>query len=230
VTTAGSGVCPCTSEDALDVENLALCLYAADGATLVGRVIAEYGYNAAGARTFVRYVDATTGAVVAVPAAGTVRPCGLAMREHDLAVLCDINEATGVVTAFVRDYVRDDTGAVTGRVDYLLDGSAPYAVTGTVRVCGTSADPVASRARRVLAAGPAWTPTNDIPTGVVPMSVTAIGISGTWSVTDSSGTATTNLPAGLSLSWTADTGDRLTPPQSISADSGSAVMVIWTLK
>ncbi|MEU1815144.1 hypothetical protein ABZ543_08095 [Streptomyces roseifaciens] len=67
---------------------------------------------------------------------GPVGPCDAAgTPERDLTVLCDVN--AGVPTPFVRDYVRDATGAVTGVVNYTLAG-APYAPTGTVGLCSAT--------------------------------------------------------------------------------------------
>ncbi|MET9462431.1 hypothetical protein ABZY05_46790 [Streptomyces canus] len=66
---------------------------------------------------------------------GTVGDCQPDPQpERDLAVLCD-TAADGTVTTFVRDYQRDAAGTVTGHADYALDGTTPYAPTGTVGTC-----------------------------------------------------------------------------------------------
>lgn len=104
------------------------------GGDVVGLVLVEYEYAADGTIDNVRLVDATTGATYVPTGTVTVCPAGVEQPEQDAVVLCD-TATDGTVTPFVRDYRRDELGAVTGHSDYSLDGTA-YAPTGTVGVCG----------------------------------------------------------------------------------------------
>ncbi|MER6632314.1 hypothetical protein ABT301_29540 [Streptomyces sp. NPDC000987] len=108
---------------------------------VLGLVLIEYSYAADGTIASVRLVDATTGTTYAPQGEVTTCPAGTEQPEQDLVQLCDV-QADGTVTPFVRDYRRDETGAVTGHSDYTLDGTA-YQPTGTVGVCEPpAAEPV----------------------------------------------------------------------------------------
>ncbi|MYX39030.1 MULTISPECIES: hypothetical protein [unclassified Streptomyces] len=100
---------------------------------VLGLVLIEYTYGADGAVTAVRLVDATTGQTYVPQGEVTTCPAGVEQPERDLVQLCD-TAADGTVTEFVRDYARDENGAITGHTDYLLDG-APYTPAGTVGRC-----------------------------------------------------------------------------------------------
>ncbi|WP_327415400.1 hypothetical protein [Streptomyces sp. NBC_01233] len=100
---------------------------------VLGLVLIEYTYGADGAVTAVRLVDATTGTNYVPQGEVTTCPAGVAQPERDIVQLCDV-AGDGTVTEFVRDYARDENGAIVGHTDYLLDGT-PYAVAGTVGVC-----------------------------------------------------------------------------------------------
>ncbi|WP_433379413.1 hypothetical protein [Streptosporangium sp. CA-115845] len=99
-----------------------------------GLVLIEYTYGADGAVAAVRLVDATTGQTYVPQGEVTTCPAGVAQPERDLVQLCDTTAGGGTVTPFVRDFARDENGAITGHTDYLLDGS-PYTPTGTVGRC-----------------------------------------------------------------------------------------------
>ncbi|MFF4900435.1 hypothetical protein [Streptomyces sp. NPDC001068] len=101
--------------------------------TVVGLVLIEYSYDAEGAIDSVRLVDAVTGTTYTPTGTVTVCPAGVEQPERDLLQLCD-TAADGTVTAFVRDYGRDENGTITGHSDYLLDGTA-YTPVGTVGTC-----------------------------------------------------------------------------------------------
>ena len=101
---------------------------------VVGLVLVEYTYDDTGAISAVRLVDAVTGDTYTPTGTVTVCPAGVEQPERDLLQLCD-TAGDGTVTAFVRDYARDEAGQITGHSDYDLDG-APYTPTGTVGVCG----------------------------------------------------------------------------------------------
>ncbi|WP_405759442.1 hypothetical protein OG234_13195 [Streptomyces sp. NBC_01420] len=104
-----------------------------DSGDVLGLVLIEYSYGAEGAVTAVRLVDATTGQTYVPQGEVTTCPAGVEQPERDLVQLCDTTTA-GVVTEFVRDFARDENGAITGHSDYLLDG-APYTPTGSVGRC-----------------------------------------------------------------------------------------------
>ncbi|WP_381792990.1 hypothetical protein [Streptomyces niveus] len=105
-----------------------------DGAgDIVGLVLIEYSYAADGTIASVRLVDATTGATYTPTGTITTCPAGVEQPEQDIVQLCDVAD-DGTSTPFVRDYRRDELGAISGHSDYLLDGTA-YAPTGTVGVC-----------------------------------------------------------------------------------------------
>lgn len=75
-----------------------------------------------------------------------------------------------------------------------------------------------------LADTQAWT--SALVTGVA-TSVTMTVISGTATVVDSNGTGTPGLPAGYSATWEHSNEGVLTPPQSITANGGTTV-IVWT--
>ncbi|MEU0181417.1 hypothetical protein ABZ312_09530 [Streptomyces sp. NPDC006207] len=100
---------------------------------VVGLVLIEYSYAADGTIDSVRLVDATTGGTYTPTGTITTCPVGVEQPEQDLVQLCDV-AVDGTSTAFIRDYRRDELGAITGHSDYLLDGTA-YVPTGTVGVC-----------------------------------------------------------------------------------------------
>jgi hypothetical protein len=105
-----------------------------DGSNNVqGIVVIEYHYAADGSIDSVRLVDAVTGATYTPVGTITVCPTGGEQSaDRDLIVLCDDNG--GVLTPFVRDFQRNNLGAIVGHTDYTL-GNAPYTPTGTVGFC-----------------------------------------------------------------------------------------------
>jgi hypothetical protein len=105
---------------------------------VVGLVLVEYSYAEDGTIASVRLVDATTGTTYTPTGTITTCPAGVAQPEQDLLQLCDI-AADGTSTAFVRDYRRDELGAITGHSDYTLDGTA-YTPAGTVGLCQPPAE------------------------------------------------------------------------------------------
>ncbi|WP_437020648.1 hypothetical protein [Streptomyces sp. enrichment culture] len=102
---------------------------------VLGLVLIEYTYDDTGAISSVRLVDAVTGGTYTPTGTITTCPAGVEQPERDVVQLCD-TATDGTVTAFVRDYARDENGAITGHSDYLLDGTA-YTPTGTVGVCSS---------------------------------------------------------------------------------------------
>ncbi|MFD5570472.1 hypothetical protein [Streptomyces cadmiisoli] len=107
-----------------------------DGAgDVVGLVLIEYSYDAEGAIDSVRLVDAVTGTTYVPAGTVTVCPAGVEQPERDLVQLCDV-AGDGTSTPFIRDFGRDENGAITGHSDYALDGT-PYTASGTVGACTT---------------------------------------------------------------------------------------------
>lgn len=112
--------------------NGTFCDVLADG-TVAGLVLVEYQYAADGSIDTVRLVDAVTGTTYTPQGTVTTCPAGVEQPEQDAVQLCDI-AADGTVTPMIRDYRRDELGAIVGHTDYTLDGT-PYTPTGTVGVC-----------------------------------------------------------------------------------------------
>lgn len=93
-------------------------------------ILIEYTYNPDGTIASTRLVNAVDGTTYVVPAGASITTCptGEAPPDGDLVVLCDDNGP------FLRDYRRDDTGAVVAVSDYTI-GGVPYATVGTVGSC-----------------------------------------------------------------------------------------------
>ncbi|MER7477438.1 hypothetical protein ABTX60_07245 [Streptomyces sp. NPDC126510] len=126
-----AGTLACGDSQSIQVSGT-FCDVDASG-NVLGLVLVEYTYAADGSIESVRLVDATTGQTYTPQGTVTVCPTGTEQPEQDLVQLCDV-AADGTVTSFVRDFRRDELGAITGHSDYLLDGTA-YTPTGTVGVC-----------------------------------------------------------------------------------------------
>jgi hypothetical protein len=110
------------------------CDVLADG-TVAGLVLVEYSYDDTGAISSVRLVDAVTGTTYTPQGTVTTCPAGVEQPQQDAVILCH-TAADGTVTEFLRDYRRDELGAVVGHSDYLLDGTAYTPdLAGTVGVC-----------------------------------------------------------------------------------------------
>ncbi|WP_433341729.1 hypothetical protein [Streptomyces sp. CA-253872] len=121
--------------------NGTFCDVDTDG-TVLGLVLVEYQYAADGSIAAVRLVDAVTGETYTPVGTITTCPAGVAQPERDMVQLCDTNddESGAILTVpFLRDFARDENGAVVGHSDYTLDG-APYTVSGTVGVCPTESE------------------------------------------------------------------------------------------
>lgn len=130
-----AGAMSCSTSQSVQVSGT-FCDVDGDG-DVQGLVLIEYHYAADGTIESVRLVNATTGATYVPVGTVTTCPAGADQPEQDIVVLCDVN--AGVATPFVRDYRRDENGAVIGFTNYTLAG-APYAPTGTVGVCASSVD------------------------------------------------------------------------------------------
>ncbi|AIV35615.1 hypothetical protein [Streptomyces sp. CCM_MD2014] len=123
--------------------NGTFCDVLEDG-TVAGLVLVEYQYAADGSIASVRLVDAVTGTTYTPQGEVTTCPAGVEAPERDMLQLCDTtDDESGAITSvpFLRDYARDESGAVVGHTDYTLDGD-PYTPSGTVGVCGPQTEPV----------------------------------------------------------------------------------------
>lgn len=125
------GTVACGSSQSIEVSGT-FCDVDGNG-DVVGLVLIEYSYDSEGAIDSVRLVDAVTGGTYVPTGTITTCPAGVAQPERDLLQLCD-TAGDGTVTAFVRDYARDENGAITGHTDYGLDG-ALYTPAGAVGLC-----------------------------------------------------------------------------------------------
>jgi hypothetical protein len=127
-----AGTVACGDSRSIQVSGT-FCDVLPDG-TVAGLVLVEYSYDDAGAISSVRLVDAVTGDTYTPTGTVTTCPTGTEQPEQDAVILCDV-QADGTSVQFVRDYRRDEAGAITGHTDYLLDGTPYPAPTGTVGVC-----------------------------------------------------------------------------------------------
>ena len=106
---------------------------------VVGLVLVEYTYDDTGAISAVRLVNAVTGGTYTPTGTVTVCPAGVEQPEQDIVQLCDV-QADGTMVPFIRDYRRDELGAVSGHSDYTLTGAA-YVPTGAVGNCQPEPQP-----------------------------------------------------------------------------------------
>lgn len=137
-------------------------------------------------------------------------------------LLCDDNG-----TFIHRSLYNAETGAFISATNTTLAG-APYIPVGTVTDCSGNAGttPItASRHFDTLPGNP-WTPA--LVTGTL-TSITYTVLTGTATVTDSTGVVIAGLPIGLTSTWQNDLEQSLTgAPLSIAADPGSRLYVSWT--
>lgn len=84
-----------------------------------------------------------------------------------------------------------------------------------------------AQARQLTDATP-WTPGADVAGTLTSLTVT--GLSGLWDMVDQNGTALTGLPAGLTLTWSAEDDNQLTGPQSVTPQAGASVVANWTVR
>ncbi|MEV0754958.1 hypothetical protein [Streptosporangium sp. NPDC050280] len=141
---------------------------------VLGLVLVEYTYDEDGAISAVRLVDAVTGGTYTPAGTVTVCPAGVEQPERDLVQLCDI-ATDGAVTPFVRDFARDENGAIVGHSDYDLDG-APYTPVGDVGTCaGSSSAEECRNSSTVLVCDVPAASSTDIPTTIVDGVVADVG-------------------------------------------------------
>lgn len=150
---------------------------------------------------------------------GTAGSISIPGIDAEFVLLCD---DTGTArTPFLRRYSTSPAGAVTA-TDTELDGATPYTVAGTVTVCATAAEPVEVEVHGVQ--DTAWSLADQPGT----VSMTVVVYSGSVSVATGDGTLT--LPAGASLTWSAEDEHigTLTGSLDVTGAAGTSWHVIWT--
>lgn len=131
----------------------------------------------------------------------------------------------------VRDFGDGSTDVEWRAVDGTLLAPQPTPAeiaAGNPGGCGgPDAAPVAleSHVLRVTPGTP-WTPA--LATGTL-TGVSVTGVTGTYTVTDSDGTVTGAMPAGLTVDWQSEDANSVVAPQQIEADAPNGeVIVTWT--
>lgn len=117
--------------------------------------------------------------------------------------------------------VRDQDGNITITDPATGDPVAPADVVA----CPADPPDTLRSQGLLLAATQSWTPGSVIGTLT---SVSFTVLTGTADVTDNDGTVLSNLPAGVSVTWTTEDNNTLVGPQLIQADAASSVLVVWT--
>ncbi len=142
-------------------------------------------------------------------------------------LLCDVDANGDVVGSAIAVYEYDGNGNPVGAPTFVDPATgAPYVVQGTLVPCpGGSTQPLTSQAK-LLGATDTWTPAGDV-VGTL-TSITFTVLTGTVDLVDESGTVLSNLPAGVTMSWSVDDGNTLIGPDSITADAASSAVVHWT--
>lgn len=128
------------------------------------------------------------------------------------------NTGSGRYTA-----IRAANGTIT-----LIDSVSGAAVTAGQIIACSGDDTVrtlTAQARQLTNAAP-WTPGGDVVGTLTSLTVT--GTSGLWDMVDQSGTTLTGLPAGLTLTWSAEDDNQLSGPTSVTPQAGASVVANWT--
>lgn len=129
-----AGARACGETSAFDVSGV-LCDVNESGDVL-GLVLIEVERGTDGEITGTRLINAADGSEYTLQGELTVCPSGVEQPEKDLIELCDLTDDGEGTTAtrFLRDYTRDENGAIVGYTDYTLDGQ-PYTPSGEVASC-----------------------------------------------------------------------------------------------
>ncbi|MFF0206464.1 hypothetical protein [Streptomyces althioticus] len=152
---------------------------------------------------------------------GTAGSISIPGVDAEFVLLCD--DIGTARTPFLRRYSTSAAGTVTS-TDTGLDGATPYTVAGTVTVCATAAEPVELAVHG--AQDTAWSLADQPGT----VSVTVVVYTGSVSVGTGDGTLT--LPAGASLTWSAEDepSGTLTGLLDVTGAAGASWQVIWTAR
>ncbi|MEZ0073610.1 hypothetical protein [Planotetraspora sp. GP83] len=193
-------VCPPEATPARDVETVRLCVVDNASGNVLQHVLAEAVYDQTGARVDTRFVDPVTGGPVAVPVGARLDICPGPAPEPcsttQTVILCD-TAADGTATVFLRRFIYDCDGAVTGHADTTVDGATPYTPAGTVGVCGPQPEPCRNTSTLLVCdlpaggePGPAVTDTDPTPYYPYHTGVAVAGGQTLWAG------GTLNLPPG----------------------------------
>lgn len=195
------GVCATTTTPEVDVQQEILC--DANGTTFLRRWLFN---SATGVVTATQNLTLAGAAFTPVGAVGLCSNCCPTV----VAEVCvGPNREAGVV-------IRNADGTLT-RLNTVTGGTF---VPGDIVDCTA---PLSAQHQDVTPGSP-WTP----PGGVVLTSLTYTVLVGTATVTDQNGTSVAGIPAGFTASWTHQEEGVLQPPQSVTADASSRVLVTWT--
>ena len=210
VPTGAVGVC--TQAVTTDLDFVVTTLCDANGTAFLRRQTFNSTTGAVTATT-----DTTLGGVAFAPV-GAVGLC---------TNCCAIQIGSGCTSTGSGRYVaiRNADGTIS-----LLDAATGAAVLAANIVACPSDDTVrtlTAQARQLTNAAP-WTPGADVVGTLTSLTVT--GVSGLWDLVDQNGTALTGLPAGLTLTWSAEDQDILTGPTSVTPQVGASVVANWTMR
>lgn len=199
----------CTTPVATDFDFAQLTLCDANGTQFIRR----HTFNST-----TGVVTATTNVTLAGAAFAPVGTVGLC-SDCCPAVIGSgcTNTGSGFYTA-----IRAANGTIS-----LIDSVSGAAVTaGQIVACPGDDTPVALRAQALQLTNAApWTPA--FVSGTL-TSLTVTGLAGLWNMTDSNGTALTGLPAGLTLTWTAEDNNSVVPPTDVTPQAGATAVAVWT--
>ncbi|MGW2951500.1 hypothetical protein [Streptomyces eurythermus] len=152
---------------------------------------------------------------------GSVSVAAAADAEYE--ILCDV-AADGTSTPFLRHYITSGTGTPAAS-DTALDGTTPYAPTGSVVRCGVAPNPqIDSKAQRQTGAG-------SVTVTAGARSVSLLVFSGAPTVAIG-GDPAVAFPAGSSGTWSVDqggkNGEKLADAFVFTGVAGSDFLVLST--
>ncbi|HLR97600.1 MAG TPA: hypothetical protein VK053_23975, partial [Jiangellaceae bacterium] len=144
------GTRACGETSAFDVSGV-LCDVDPDTGDVHGLVLIEVERGTDGEITGTRLISAADGTEYELQGTLSVCPAGADQPQQDMIQLCDLTESgeDTVVTRFLRDYRRDENGAIAGHTDYTLDGQE-YTPVGEVGSCDDLVDETARPERDLL--------------------------------------------------------------------------------
>lgn len=130
-----TGTVWCGTSDSVQVSGT-FCSVDTATNTVLALVLVEYTYGQDGTIESTRLVNAVDGATYTVPVGAEITTCpsDVDAPDSDGIALCDDN---GV---FLRDYRRDENGALVSYTDYTL-AATPYTAVGPVHVCAPDCCP-----------------------------------------------------------------------------------------
>lgn len=201
-------VCATTVQTDLDFAELVLC--DSNGTQFIQRLTFN---SSTGAVTATTNTTLTGGAFTPVGAVSLCSNCCPTVIGEGCT-----NTGSGHYTA-----IRNPNGTIS-----LIDSVSGAAVTSGQIITCPSDDVVKTLTAqaRTLTNGTPWTPGGDVAGTLTSLTVT--GTSGLWDLVDANGTAVTGLPAGLTLTWSAEDDNTLTGPQSVTPQAGATVVANWT--